>query len=135
MAERTETEITREILRACNLLSGVTLWRVNSRVLRMPGRGGRERLVRFGGIKGMSDLIGWRTESRTNGIHTHGPVITFARFLALEVKRPGQEATPEQRAFLDAVRTAGGLAAVVHSAANAVEVLSDSMTTHPRQSR
>ncbi len=37
------------------------------------------------------------------------------RFLALEFKQPGKRATPEQQAFIDAVRRAGGIAAVVTS--------------------
>jgi len=124
VAERTESEITREILRACNLLPGVTLWRVNSRVLRMPGEKGRSRLVRFGGMKGMSDLIGWRmiTVTMIARDQSSWPG-RYAVWVALEVKRPGQDATAEQQAFLDAVRAAGGLAAVVHSAAEAVEAL------------
>src|SRR3989304_190556 len=124
VAERTESEITREILRACNLLPGVTLWRVNSRVLRMPGEKGRSRLVRFGGMKGMSDLIGWRmiTVTMIARDQSSWPG-RYAVWVALEVKRPGQDATAEQQAFLDAGRVAGGLAAVVHSAAEAVEAL------------
>src|SRR3990167_1093449 len=124
VAQRTESEITREILRACNLLPGVTLWRVNSRVRRMPGEKGRSRLVRFGGMKGMSDLIGWRmiTVTMIARDQSSWPG-RYAVWVALEVKRPGQDATAEQQAFLDAVRAAGGLAAVVPSAAEAVEAL------------
>lgn len=36
-------------------------------------------------------------------------------FAALEVKKPGEDPTPDQQAFLDKVTKAGGLALVVHS--------------------
>lgn len=49
---------------------------------------------------GSSDLIGL----------THD-----GRFLAIEVKRPGKTATPEQRAFVSLVRAMGGVAGVCHS--------------------
>jgi hypothetical protein len=37
------------------------------------------------------------------------------RFLAVEVKRPGKTATPEQRAFVSLVRAMGGVAGVCTS--------------------
>ena len=49
--------------------------------------------------KGMADL--------------HG-MFPDGRYFALEVKRPGEKPTPEQLAFLAAVRENGGIAAVVH---------------------
>jgi len=61
------------------------------------------------GIRGVSDIVGFR---RSDG-----------RIVCIECKREGASPTPEQRAFLDAVRAAGGIAAVVHSAAEAVEAL------------
>jgi len=42
----------------------------------------------------------------------HG-MLPDGRYFALEVKRPGEKATPEQQAFLDVVRAGGGRAAVV----------------------
>lgn len=42
----------------------------------------------------------------------HGMLLN-GRYFALEIKRPGEKATAEQRAFLDAVRAGGGIAAVV----------------------
>ncbi len=48
--------------------------------------------------KGMADL--------------HG-MLPDGRYFALEVKRPGEKATPEQQAFLAAVQAGGGIAAVV----------------------
>ena len=48
--------------------------------------------------KGMADL--------------HG-MLPGGRYFALEIKRPGEKATPEQQSFLAAVRAGGGIAAVV----------------------
>jgi hypothetical protein len=42
----------------------------------------------------------------------HGMLVN-GRYFALEVKRPGEKETPEQSAFLNSVRSAGGIAAVV----------------------
>lgn len=52
------------------------------------------------------------------------------RYFALEVKRPGEAPTPEQRAFLDAVRCAGGLAAVVFSFVDVQSVLFGEIDVH-----
>lgn len=68
----------------------------------LPDRNGR--MVRYGLGTGSSDLIGWDSSGR---------------FLAIEVKRPGQRATADQSLFLAAVRTAGGLAGVAHSVTEA----------------
>jgi hypothetical protein len=37
------------------------------------------------------------------------------RFLAIEVKRPGNKASPEQQQFIDTINEAGGLAFVARS--------------------
>jgi hypothetical protein len=58
--------------------------------------------------KGMADL--------------HG-MLPDGRYFALEVKRPGECATPEQRAFLAVVRAGGGLAEVVHGFEEVANVL------------
>jgi hypothetical protein len=55
-------------------------------------KGGR---VRFGLCKGSSDIIGWE---RIGG-----------RFVAIEVKVPGKEPSPEQHEFLARVNAAGGI--------------------------
>ena len=124
--ERSEAEIQREILRAVNLIPGIVMWRTNSRVLRMPGRGGRDRLVRFGGMKGISDLIGWRTGRAMFEPGQGAPdarIGRLAQFVAIEVKRPGGHVTIEQAAFLNSVRVAGGIAGVATSAEDAVKML------------
>jgi len=93
---RSETEIVKAIL---EYLRARGLWaeRRNSRVLMLPGKGGRLRPVRFGGVKGASDII---------AIGLQG------RFMAIEVKRPGGKATVEQDMYLREIRRHGGLAFV-----------------------
>ena len=45
------------------------------------------------------------------------------RYLAVEVKMPGKDPTPEQAAELEAIRAAGGIAVVIHSLAELKTVL------------
>jgi len=52
----------------------------------------------------------------------HG-MLPGGRYFALEVKQPGEKATPEQRAFLDAVAMDGGIAAVVYGFEDVEKVL------------
>ena len=104
---RRETEIQREIL---SYLSrrGIPAIRMNSRVVMVPGAGGRVRPMRMGGVKGMSDIIGILPKHLNGG----------GRFLALEVKRSDRiPPRPEQQGFLRWVEQAGGLAAIVSSPA------------------
>lgn len=58
--------------------------------------------------KGMADL--------------HG-MLTGGRYFALEVKKPGEKPSPEQDAFLESVRSAGGIAAVVYGVAEIQNLL------------
>ena len=58
--------------------------------------------------KGMADL--------------HG-MLPDGRYFALEIKRPGEKATPEQQAFLAAVQAGGGIAAVVRGFEEVANVL------------
>lgn len=68
--------------------------------------------VHYGvGGKGGSDLIGWTADGR---------------FLAVEVKTPKGKTTPEQDAFLAAVRAAGGVAGVVRCEEDVRRLLQDS---------
>lgn len=68
------------------------------------------RMVQFGLCKGSSDLIGWRTITVTPDMVGR----RLAVFTAIEVKDKGRP-TPEQIAFIEAVRAAGGLAGVARS--------------------
>jgi VRR-NUC domain len=71
------------------------------------------------GVPGMSDLIGWQSRL----ILPKDVGQRFAIFTALEVKSERGRATPEQLAFIETVRGAGGLAGVVRSLAEAETLL------------
>lgn len=62
-----------------------------------------------GAPPGTSDLLGWCVDGR---------------FLALEVKTRTGRVSPEQQAFIDAVRRSGGRAGVVRSVGEALDILS-----------
>lgn len=64
--------------------------------------GKQSRFLRFG-FPGQADILGQLRRS-------HG-----GRFLAVEVKRPGEKPTDDQLAFLEAVRYAGGVAILAYS--------------------
>jgi hypothetical protein len=112
----TETATVRAILDYLHL-RGILAWRQNSRVVMLPGKGGKERPYRMGGVKGMSDVIGCvpheilipPTARIVNGPQRVG------RLLAIEVKSAEGKPTPEQLAFLQAVVRAGGIAFVARS--------------------
>jgi len=74
--------------------------RMNSGAVRLPGRGGRERFLRFGGRPGIPDIVGV------------GP---DGRYIGVEVKRGRAPISPAQAAFHAEIRQRGGFVAVVHS--------------------
>lgn len=83
--------------------------------------------IRAGLGPGTADLIGW---VRVVGHVADGAPIYVARFLALEVKQPGQDTRnaarlAEQKAWLGMVRTMGGVAEIVHSEAEAIAVVEE----------
>jgi hypothetical protein len=78
-------------------LRGVSAWRSNTGAARFG-----DRFVRFG-VPGVADILGVLPPS--------------GRLLAVEVKGPGGRVRPSQRAFLDNVEAAGGLALVVRDVA------------------
>ena len=69
------------------------------------------RPLRAGLCTGSSDLIGWTTRGNV------------AIFTALELKTGRGKLTPEQAAFLENVRAAGGIGAEVRSVEDAVRAL------------
>ena len=119
---RKERDIQRAILDAARYWKGVTLWRCNSGAVK-----DGTRFIRFGAV-GMSDLIGWRAEVTREKLAHHGLLsvhgeVRTARFVALEIKRPGKFPTREQQAFLDAVNAAGGIGVVARSVEDARRAL------------
>lgn len=82
------------------LVKKCVVWRQNqgARKTTYKLKGGVEKtsFVKFAGIKGISDLVG--------GVPPYGQII------AVECKREGKEATPDQEAFLQMIRDIGGIA-------------------------
>jgi len=68
-----------------------------------------DRYIRYGLIKGSSDIIG----------------LFKGRFLAIEVKIPGKNPTPEQKKFINNINKAGGIAFVARSADDVKNFLTD----------
>lgn len=93
-----------EVLAACiGLLRWlrVPAFRVNSGAAVAVGRTGKRRYVRFNTAEGCSDLIAVAPGS--------------GRIICIEVKAPGGRLWESQKAFLDNIRAAGGLALCVRS--------------------
>ena len=116
-----ETATVRAILDYLRL-RGILAFRMNSRVVMLPGKGGKQRPYRMGGVKGMADVLflaPWCTctENSAPNYSLHGcaPKYHVGRFGAIEVKSATGKPTPEQTAFLAAVVKAGGIAFVARS--------------------
>jgi hypothetical protein len=77
------------------------------------------RPLHAGLCDGSSDLIGWRTVEVTPDMVGQ----RLAVFAAIEVKSATGRPTPEQTAFLAAVRDAGGVACVARSVEDAQRAL------------
>jgi hypothetical protein len=91
----TETALVAQLKQYLEL-AGALVIRVNSGAF-AGSHNGKKWFVKLNSEPGCSDLL----------------ACYRGRFVALEVKRPGKKATPEQESFLAAVEAAGGLAAVV----------------------
>lgn len=110
-----ESEILDSILRAVNATGYARCWRNN--VGKLPDANGR--VVSYGLAVGSADLIGI---VRVSAAVTDA---CYGRFLALEVKRPGKLPTDDQRRWLAVVANMGAVAAVVHSADEALAVVAE----------
>ena len=77
------------------------------------------------GATGISDLIGWTSITMGFRELVTGAVepINAAIFVACEVKGPRTPTTPEQLAFIDTVRRAGGRAGVARSVEEAKNII------------
>lgn len=114
-----ETEIQQRVRLAVGSLPGIRLWRNNSGKLPDPRTG---RWVQFGvASPGGSDLIGYRSVTITPDMVG----TTVAIFTAIEIKTATGRATPAQRNFIDHVRRAGGIAAIVRSTAEALRIATE----------
>lgn len=77
------------------------------------------RPIKFGLCEGSSDLIGWRTLTVTTDMVGS----KLAVFVALEGKAKTGATTAEQKAFIAAVKDAGGIAGVFRSVDEAAQLL------------
>ena len=80
------------------------------------------RLVTFGLARGSADLIGWRTLVVTPEMVGQ----RIAVFTSLEIKTATGRLSPAQTHWLHAVRTAGGIAGVARTVADAVVIVQGS---------
>jgi len=102
-----EKEIQNEIVRAFATREDMRLWRANSGVAKYVDNYGVERVVQFG-IPGQADLSG---------------ILTGGTRLEIEVKRPGEQQTPQQLAFQKMIERFGGVYILAHSVAEVEERL------------
>ena len=107
----TEAEILKQIL---------TLSRGNTRLFRNNVGFDATNKVRYGLVKGSSDLIGWKTITVTDNMVGE----KIAVFTAIEVKKPGGRIKPDQKIFIDNVNTSGGIAGICYSIDEAQDLLS-----------
>jgi hypothetical protein len=95
--------------------AGATLFRNNVGVARFPDGSA----VRYGLHVGSSDLIGFTPVVITADMIGN----QLAVFTAIEVKTSTGRLTVEQQHFIDVVRSAGGIAGVARSEAEAITLL------------
>jgi hypothetical protein len=108
-----------DVLRGCLdylRLRGLVAFRCNTTGVYDPAR---KAFRSFRGLRGVSDILGVLPRTLDVG----GRRVRVGVFLGVEVKRPGGRLTPEQEAFADAVRKAGGISLVVHSVGELAEEL------------
>ena len=79
----------------------------------------RGRLVRFGLVKGSSDLIGWTPVEITQDMVGQKVAI----FTAIECKAPRGQPTPAQTYFVGRVKMDGGYAGIARSTEDALEII------------
>jgi hypothetical protein len=115
-----ETHLQQQIRLALGTHPQLRLFRNNTGSLPDPKTG---RPIQFGLARGSSDLVGWRTVTITPDMVGQ----QLAVFTAIEVKTPKGRATPEQRAWLEAVRCAGGVAGIARSVADALRIATNKM--------
>lgn len=85
------------------------------------------RLVTFGLSPGSPDLVGWRTIRITPEMVGTDVAI----FCGIEIKTPTGAVREDQRAWLQRLGAAGGLAGIARSIADALDILSGRATLTP----
>jgi hypothetical protein len=110
-----ETQIQQQIRLAVGQRSDLRLFRNNTGSLPDPRTG---RPIQFGLAKGSADLIGIKQVTITPEMVGQ----TIGQFVSLEVKTPTGRVTPQQRNWLTMIRKLGGLAGVVRSVSDALQI-------------
>lgn len=100
-----ERDIQRDILVYLRSVGGVWAVRVNSAGVKLPGRNGKTGFYRSNDRPGCPDII----------------ACVDGQFLGIEVKRPGEEPTFEQRSCHVDIAYASGITIVAHSVHDVVE--------------
>jgi len=109
-----ENEIERNIRIALGCTEDVRVFRNSVGQAVVKGR-----TIRYGLLKGSSDLIGWRRlEITPEMVGQH-----IAQFVGVEVKTATGRLRPEQKMWLEMVNEAGGKAIVARSADDATSSL------------
>ncbi len=83
------------------------------------GKKVRGRWIKYGLGKGSPDLIGWKTVKITPEMVGE----KIAIFIVVEVKREGKTPRRNQKAWIQAIETAGGLAGVARSVDDAKKII------------
>jgi hypothetical protein len=119
-----ETDLQQRIRLALGQRPDVRLFRNNTGTLPDPRTG---RPVQFGLARGSADLIGYRTVTITPDMVGQ----QVAVFTSIEVKTPTGRIRPEQNNWLQTIKRAGGIAAIVRSVDDARDAIdpSDSCKT------
>lgn len=133
-----EHAIQKAILETCQR-PHIALFRQNTGAFFPEGKGGRRYKVEAGLCVGSPDIVGWKTEDVFIPVEMNELLATrTARFVGIEVKREGwtppkpstsksgmekYEHYLEQKAFLDRLRNAGGIAGFVTSLNEAMALL------------
>jgi hypothetical protein len=112
-----ETTLQQQIRLAVGTRSDLRLFRNQVGSLPDPRTG---RLVTFGLARGSADLIGWRTVTITPDMVGQ----RIAVFTSIEVKTPTGRVRSEQQAWLGTVQSAGGIAGIARSIADATQIIS-----------
>jgi len=106
--EETERDIMNAIITYLNYTGKYYAWRTNSGSIKLDNRDGSTRMIRMARA-GTSDIFAIRRGD--------------AKFIAIEVKRPGKKPTPAQEEFINMIREYGGIAGIATSIEEAEAIL------------
>lgn len=115
LGKRTHGELKNAVMKAVNMIPGCYIFPTGVGSFYVSGR-----FIRMG-MKGTPDLVGWRQTAHKFPLHLS--CMPEPRFVALEIKVGRDTLRPEQSAFLDRVKEAGGIAVVVRSVEDALKAL------------